>query len=349
VPQRKSSSAVPGVLAALFALTLASCSAVPLESREASVTLEAEGATVLTDPAGPPTDPGTTSPAGQDDGAAAGNSPAAPAAGRATATPGRSARPAAGSPRPSGSASPRRSAGKATATVTAAPLDVDGAGLPQTVNGLPLKYSDDFTGPLSSAWSTYDGVPGGVPDGLWKSSHVFTQNGMLIVRGSKEGSTWVTGGLMNHTSAATTYGTYLVRYRMNKGVGIKYALLLWPSSNKWPDDGEIDFAEDAGGNRSNTGATLHFGSDNSLVQREVSANFSTWHTMGVTWQPGKLTLTLDGSPWGTISGAGVPTKPMNLAIQTEMISCTQHDAPCPGASTPANVDLEVDWVAVYGH
>lgn len=35
------------------------------------------------------------------------------------------------------------------------------------------------------------------------------------------------------------YGTWEIRARVDKGTGYGPALLLWPKSGKWPDDGEM--------------------------------------------------------------------------------------------------------------
>ncbi len=224
-----------------------------------------------------------------------------------------------------------------------------GAAIPRySPNGHPLAYWDDFTAPaLSSQWSKYNAIPRSSPQGLWRPSQVFVKNGRLVLRAVPQGKTWVTGGVMNYTSASKRYGSYLVRFRAGKATGIKYAILLWPQSDNWPVDGEIDIAEDGGGKRTGTTATLHFGAGDQKIQRQVSGDFSAWHTVGVEWSKGLLSFVVDGRIWATISDPHVPDGVMNLAIQTESVACGETWGACPNSSTPKTVDFEIDWVAVY--
>jgi beta-glucanase (GH16 family) len=69
--------------------------------------------------------------------------------------------------------------------------------------------------------------------------------------------------------------------------------------------------------------------------------------MGVEWTPGKLVYTLDGRPWATVRSRHVPAEPMEFDMQSQAGTCGVAYAPCPDASTPAHVDLQVDWVAAY--
>jgi beta-glucanase (GH16 family) len=210
-------------------------------------------------------------------------------------------------------------------------------------------YVENFSGSgLSSGWGAYSGSIPSMPGGRWDPSHVEVADGKLRLLTSKVNGQWTSGGVMNSVQARTTYGKYLVRFRMDKAPGVKYALLLWPASGEWPMDGEIDFAEDGGGSRGSTSGTMHWGttSNHQQVQRRVSANFSNWHTVGVEWTPSKLVYTLDGKAWGTVKSPYAPTKPMNLALQTEAGSCNTWMT-CVNSSTPQTTALEVDWVAVY--
>jgi hypothetical protein len=209
--------------------------------------------------------------------------------------------------------------------------------------------AEDFNGTtLPSGWGKYYGEPGSEKDGWWEPSHVTVGNGAMHLNGYKDGGRWVTGGVMNSHAAQTRYGKYEVRFRMTKGVGVKYAILLWPHSDNWPVDGEIDFAEDGGGNRSHTSATMHYGTTDRIIQREIfGQDFSQWHTVGVEWTPGKIVYTLDGKPWGTVVSDNVPSGAMDLAIQTETGTCGERWLGCPDATTPSHVNLDVDWVAVW--
>ena len=130
-----------------------------------------------------------------------------------------------------------------------------------------------------------------------------------------------------------------------RGEGVASVLLLWPSDGSWPP--EIDFGEDGGGDRSQSTATLHYGSNDSQQAQSVSADFSQWHTMGVEWTPGLLKFTLDGAVWATMNSSNVPSIPMELDAQAQAGTCGDPWDPCPDATTPAHVNMQVDWVAAY--
>lgn len=232
-----------------------------------------------------------------------------------------------------------------------APAAADSTDLP--VGDLPGWHqvlAEDFSGSsLPSGWGAYEGHPGGEPDGMWLPSHVTVGSGAMHLNGYQDGGRWVTGGVMNSHAASLQYGKYEMRFRMTKGVGVKYAILLWPHTAEWPIGGEIDFAEDGGsGTRDHTSATMHYGADNSIIQREITGvDFSQWHTVGVEWTPGKLVYTLDGKAWASVDSPNVPTSVMDLAVQTETGTCGERWLGCPDATTPAHVNLDVDWVSVW--
>lgn len=244
---------------------------------------------------------------------------------------------AASDPRPS-----KSSAAKPPTSTTS------GGSIPAAA-GWTKVYQDDFTGSaLGTGWGKYSGAIPSTPGGTWSGSMVEVADGKLKLHTEKVNGAWNSGGVMNDVGGKTTYGKYLVRFRMDKANGVKYALLLWPTSGQWPMDGEIDFAEDGGGSRKSTAGTLHWGTTAShqQLQRNAKADFSKWHTVGVEWTPGKVVFTLDGKPYGTIKNSNAPTKPMNLALQTEAGSCGQWMT-CTDSTTPSTTTLEVDWVAVY--
>ena len=211
-------------------------------------------------------------------------------------------------------------------------------------------FSDDFNGSSlnTSAWGPYSGQPGGDPGGLWDPSHVVVHNGVMELQSYQDpahGGRWVSGGVSSARALKQTYGKYLVRFRMDPGFGIAGIMLLWPSNDVWPP--EIDFGEDGGGTRTETTATLHYGPHDAQVARSIKGDFTAWHTMGVEWTPGHLNYTLDGAVWAVLSTSAIPAEPMEMDIQTQSGTCGQVDTPCPDASTPGHVNLQVDWVVAY--
>jgi beta-glucanase (GH16 family) len=156
----------------------------------------------------------------------------------------------------------------------------------------------------------------------------------------------VNGGLrVTNAADGTPYGRYLVRFRIDKARGVKHVALLWPDSEKWPADGEVDFSEDQGGNRLMSTAALV--TPSAPIKRTVATDLSQWHVMGVDWTPGQLVYTIDGREWGRVNSPLVPRTAHHLALQTQVKACGSTWDPCPDATTPSEVDMEIDWVAIY--
>jgi beta-glucanase (GH16 family) len=227
-----------------------------------------------------------------------------------------------------------------------------GEQMPGDLPGWKQVAKDDFSGTSldPTIWGApYSGQPGGDPAGWWEPSHVVVNNCMVSLKGYYDAvkpNIFVTGGIsMNYKQ---TYGKYLVRMRADKGNGISAIALLWPDANVWPP--EVDFFEDGGGDRMGTSATLHCGpngDDSCQVQKLLSSyDFSQWHTVGVEWSAGKLIYTIDGTVWATVTHPGVPSIPMVLDLQSQSLACSQWNT-CVDNTTPANVDMQVDWVSVY--
>jgi beta-glucanase (GH16 family) len=227
------------------------------------------------------------------------------------------------------------------------------SGLGQPSSRWRVVFGDDFSQGLDQTkWGLYSGQPGGDPGGWWAPSHVVVKDGILRLQSYRDPrfrNRWVSGGLSSARALRQTYGRYEVRFRMEPGHGIAGILLLWPARGGWPP--EIDFAEDSGthSTRSSMSATLHYGAANRQIARTVSADFTRWHTMAVEWTPAKLVYKLDDRIWGTLKSPRVPAVPMEFDMQTQAGTCGDPHAPCPDASTPAHVELQVDWVRAYAH
>lgn len=210
-------------------------------------------------------------------------------------------------------------------------------------------FADDFNGSSlnTNSWHVYSGQPGGDPGGWFDPAHVTVNAGNLVISGyrdSADGGKFATGGVS--TNLAETYGKYLVRFRFDRGEGIAHAILLWPADHSWPP--EVDFSEDDGSNRQTDYATLHYGANNTSVEHETAVDLTQWHTLGVEWTPGHLVYTLDGKTWASVTSSAVPSRAMVLAIQTQAWACgTSTWENCPNSSTPAHVNLYVDWAVAY--
>lgn len=120
------------------------------------------------------------------------------------------------------------------------------------------------------------------------------------------------------------------------------AWLLWPQSNIWPQDGEIDWPE-AQLDGSAPAGFLHSATLGSCVgncQQYASApssvSLSDWHTYTIDWRPNHLVLMVDNTVVMDTTRM-VPSTPMRWQLQTETNTT--------GAGTDSG-DVLVDWVQV---
>ncbi len=165
-------------------------------------------------------------------------------------------------------------------------------------------------------------------------------NGELVITG-KNG---VAGGLALLKSQ--TYGRYEVRARFEKGSGYGSALLLWPTSQQWPDHGELDISEITDPNRQSSGSHAHWGSGNTAIHHAEEDDFTQWHTFAIDWLPDRVTWYLDGRPtWTVTQPEAIPHNDHFLAIQFD--TADGNYIPWPNASTPESVRMFVDYVRVY--
>jgi hypothetical protein len=140
-----------------------------------------------------------------------------------------------------------------------------------------------------------------------------------------------------------TAGRYVMRFRADQVHGYKTAWLLWPTSDVWPRDGEIDFPE--GNLDSSISAFMHnMNGTSGGDQAYFSSNgvtYSSWHTAVLEWKAGQsCSFYIDGNLVGTTTSR-VPSTPMHWILQTE----TNLDGYAPDNSAAGNV--QIDWISVY--
>ena len=139
-----------------------------------------------------------------------------------------------------------------------------------------------------------------------------------------------------------TYGRYSARFKVDVPNLNEYyvAWLLWPESEVWPRDGEIDFPE--GGLAHTVGGYHHYAGDAACAggcQDGVStdARFTDWHTYTIEWSPGRVKFILDDQVVLNTTNH-VPSAPMRWQLQTE----TKGNGASDG-------NLMVDWVSVWSY
>jgi hypothetical protein len=218
------------------------------------------------------------------------------------------------------------------------------------VPGLHQVFADDFTKtvPLGSFPAAVSSTWGNsYPDGWTDTSGAGTYMPSKVIS--------VANGVMNmylhtvngvHMVAAPvptlptmTYGRYVIRFKSDSIPGFKTAWLLWPDSEVWPRDGEVDFPEGSL-NGTISGYVHHQGAISGSDQYAVDTptTYTGWHTAQIDWLPTGVTFSLDGNVVGATT-TRVPNTPMHWVIQTE----TDYGA--PPAAAAGNV--QIDWVTAY--
>jgi beta-glucanase (GH16 family) len=227
------------------------------------------------------------------------------------------------------------------------------------VDGRQLIAEDDFTGSSVNAdnWVAYDeNSTNGISH--WNPKELTVGAGELRVHShgkDPSGADNYSGALAWSLGAGNqTYGVWMVRARFDAGAGYGPAILLWPQSNDWPTDGEIDLVESVQPSRDTALSSLHWGTT-APGHREsgtLDGDYTQWHVYAVDWEPTYVVISIDGTTVydsrNSTLHPTIPRTPMHLVIQQEP---GPYGAPGwivpPGPSTPDDVMVHVDWVKIY--
>jgi beta-glucanase (GH16 family) len=141
------------------------------------------------------------------------------------------------------------------------------------------------------------------------------------------------------------YGRYAVRFRAESFEGYKVAWLLWPKSEVWPRDGEIDFPE--GNLNSYIAGYVHYqngtsGGDQKACEPRTELVAGQWHTAVIEWHPNYVRFYLNGRLFCEATER-IPNTAMRWVLQTE----TRIGGGAPPTSAAGSV--YIDWVSVWSH
>jgi hypothetical protein len=137
---------------------------------------------------------------------------------------------------------------------------------------------------------------------------------------------------------------YSFRVRADPMAGYKGVPLLWPQSETWPRDGEVDVPESDF--MSEPAAFVHHqggtsSSDQDYFLSPSGTNWQAWHTYTVEWLPGvRVDMWVDGVQW-VHDTTRVPNTPMHLVMQFE----TSTTGAVPSSSTAGQV--QIAWLAAW--
>jgi beta-glucanase (GH16 family) len=209
--------------------------------------------------------------------------------------------------------------------------------------GRQLLFEDDFDGTQldTASWSAYNGSGYG-GHGLRRPSAVSLDGqGDLVISAQTIDGTVTSGGMANRLNRA--YGLYVFRVRTDPDPtrNMSGAVLTWPQSGVWPQDGENDIYE--------TGtyyprdpfySFIHFGST-ATTQHSFKqfADANDWHTMAMDWSESAIKIYRDGAlVWTMTDPAAIAHVPHHLCIQLDALGSGQLTGP---------VRMYVDWVRIY--
>lgn len=241
-----------------------------------------------------------------------------------------------------------------------------------------LVASDEFAGPWGQPpdahiWSELQGG-GGWGNHELQSYTTRQENvrrngaGALQIVARKESYTGSDGVTSAYTSArlisrqSVLYGYIEARVYLPSGQG------LWPAfwtigadvyeGVPWPVTGEIDVMESKNLMTSLTGA-LHGPTTTGAAYAQniqvtpATALAGNWHTYAIDWTAAAVTWYLDGTPYATITKAGLPAadtwefdKPQLLQLNLAV----GGDSPgSPDSTTTWPASMLVDYVRIYSH
>lgn len=180
-----------------------------------------------------------------------------------------------------------------------------------------------------------------------KNSRVY--GGVLRQNGEANGDS---GWLASHFGQR--YGRWEARVRSqatsaDNGRQYHPLLILWPDSDRWPEDGEYDYLENGAPGEDCAEAFIHYPHDaDAPVQQEhaekCGVDLSQWHNIAVEWTPDHVTGFVDGEEWFSFSGGANDVRDC-IQCAPSMHQTIQLDN-FYGDDLQTAV-YEVDWARVY--
>ncbi|MEV5965913.1 glycoside hydrolase family 16 protein [Kribbella sp. NPDC051952] len=229
--------------------------------------------------------------------------------------------------------------------------------------GTPLAGSDEFeygseqqpAVPDQSKWDLAGGGvdqcwPGHAGNGRRCDANTRVVGGVLRMVGEANGDS---GWLASKTGRQ--YGRWEARVRsVNTGRanGREYhpLLIIWPDSDRWPQDGEYDYLENSTPGEDCAGAFLHYPHNPGPVQQEHAEEtncgtpLSDWHNIAFEWTADHVAGFVDGREWFRFSG-GASGSRQCIQCMPSGHQAIQLDNFFGDNLTPAT--YEVDWYREY--
>jgi hypothetical protein len=125
-------------------------------------------------------------------------------------------------------------------------------------------------------------------------------------------------------------------------------LIIWPDSERWPEDGEYDWVELSQPGQQSLTAFMHYPHDPGPVQQvqfsKAGVDTSVFHNYAFEWAPTGLVGYVDGAEWFRTAGGATSTR-RDIQTMPSGHLTVQLDAFASTSMIPATMELE--WSRVY--
>lgn len=126
-------------------------------------------------------------------------------------------------------------------------------------------------------------------------------------------------------------------------------LILWPDSDRWPQDGEYDYLENSAPGEDCAEAFIHYPHDPDVSNQQEFAqrcgvDLTQWHNIAVEWTPDHVKGFVDGEEWFSFSGGANDVREC-VQCAPAMHQTIQLDNFHGDDMQPAT--YEIDWIRTY--
>ncbi|MEU5633167.1 family 16 glycosylhydrolase [Streptomyces rishiriensis] len=175
---------------------------------------------------------------------------------------------------------------------------------------------------------------------------------------TQEFCTWTSARLTTEGKVALTHGRAEIRAKLPTGTGLLPAIwMLGDNGAEWPAQGEIDICEVVGREPRTVYGTAHgpayFNENGIGGSLTLPADASqAFHTYAVDKQPRRITWSVDGKPYFTLTPSKLPA-PRDWVFEQDMhlllnVAVGGDWPGPPDASTPSPATMTIDYVRLYG-
>ncbi|MGX1159772.1 glycosyl hydrolase family 16 [Arthrobacter sp. SLBN-100] len=201
--------------------------------------------------------------------------------------------------------------------------------------GTPVTGDEfNYTGaPDAAKWDVYNSA-GHAGNGIRSPQQVAVDGSKMVMTGTPDGTTAGMGAKF----ARQKYGRWEVRAAGSGDNEYHMVSILWPDSENWPCDGEVDYAETTG-DWNLIQFFHHYGCSNSQTSASKTLDVTQFHNYAVDWSPNGIVGYVDGVKWfEDNNSAHQPPGSMHQTLQLDWFP----DSTANGAG-----EMRVDWVRVY--